>query len=661
MIKFVTALPYKNIPFTRATIEEVRNWSKGVKSILADTETTGLNPHFFKMLLLIMGDENVQYVIDLRSIPKDEVRQLLEDTKHMKWVFHNSKFDYSFIKIHYGVELRNLYCTFLASQILSNGLDFDNSLKNLVDKLCHVQLDKQARNSFINKSDNEPFTEEEIHYAANDVQYLKQVATCQMEFIRRRDQEYLIQLENQVTPVIANMELKGIDFDIPAWKYLAKNNKTRAKKVELLLDREVKRLSLEFELLRGGEYTRQRKSVEIAQLDMFGAPVVKTNRNLGNINWGSSDQIIDIFDRCGIQLGSASQDALQIHLKEQPNTPCKKLIELLLYYSKIKKQISTYGDSFLEFINPVTGRIHTNFTQCYTDTGRFSSGDAKDDDKKKLKWFVNFQNIPAIQAYRSCFTVPSPDYEYITLDLSGAEIVIAASNSQDPLIMKSITDGLDLHSTLATRSYTIISKLTGKKFNIVTQIGEDGVVTITKKDKDLRDAHKPVLFGIMYKAGAQRISEILDIPLDVAEKVLNGIFGLLPTMKLYLDKTGKDAVRKGYIISNNITKRRRYFSQEMRDDKAWKIEKEACNFPIQGTNADMVKMALVEIDKHLRDNNLDAWLVNTVHDEISVVSHKQVSEQVFKDVQRIMQECANKFLTNITMSSSGGKSSSWTK
>jgi DNA polymerase I len=661
VIKFITSAPYTRINIQRGTLDEIRQWSVGRKSVNCDSETTGLHPLLHKMLLLIIGDKDIQFVIDLRTTPKAEVIRLLEDLKHLKFIFHNSKFDYSFIKAHYGVELRNLYCTYLASQILMNGLEFEHSLENLLRTGFGVQLKKQQRKSFIKKPDMEPFTQEEIEYAADDIQYLRDLAEMQMNHLRLRDQNFLINLENKVTPVIANIELKGIDLDIAKWRSIAENNKSRAFKVELLMDREIKRLSKRHQGLVGGNYTRKRVKAEIIQTDLFGGTeVVKENLNKGNINYSSSDQVLEIFSRCGVSLQGASEDHLLVFLKNNPNTELKKFCDFLLYYKKIKKRLSTYGESFLSFINPVTGRIHTNFTQCYTDTGRFSSGDAKEDGRK-LNWFVNFQNIPALSEYRSCFTVPGSTYKYITLDLSGAEIVIAASNSQDPLLIKSITEKFDLHSMLATKSYSIIYRCIKRPYKTSTPITPDGTVTITKKDDDLRSAHKPVLFGIMYMAGANRISELLDIPENIAKFVLEGIFQLLPEMKKYLYRTAKGALSKGFIIANKITKRRRYFSEEAIEDKAYKVEKEACNFPIQGTNADMIKMSLVAIDEYIRSNNLDAWIVNTVHDEISVIAHESIAAQVFKDVQSIMEENANKFLTNVTMSSSGGTNSYWTK
>lgn len=661
MIKFISRCPVSAPNVERGTLELVKNWSLGRKSIGFDTETTGLHPMFHKPLLLILGDSIQQFVIDLRTISRDEIIDLLNYIKDSKMIGHNTKFDYNFIKYHYGVELRNLYCTFLGNQVLMNGLDGSNSLATLVKNICGVELKKQVRQSFIGKKDHQEFTDGEIMYAADDVQYLREIAQTQMDELWIRDQVKLIDLENAVTPIVGNIELSGIDIDIPKWQSIAKNNKTRADKVELLMDRELARLSKNHTSLRRSIYLRNRAKQQVEQLGMFGESKTLINQNTGNVNYGSSIQILDIYARCGVELDSVNEDTLVAFIKNNPTTELAKFTEFLLYYKKIKKRISTYGESFLNFINPVTGRIHTNFTQCFTATGRFSSGDSTDDNGKKLKWFVNFQNIPALTEYRSCFIPPSREYRYLTLDLSGAEIVIAASNSQDPLIIKSITDGLDLHSMLASKSYTIISQETGRKYKLTTTPGSNGEITITKKDEKLRTEHKPVLFSVIYKAGANRVSELLDIPVDVAKKVLDGIYESLPVMKAYLDKTAKDTLHRGYIVSDPIIKRRRYFSSEMLNEKAYKVEKEAANFPVQSGNANMIKLSLVEIDKYIRDNNLDAWIVNTVHDEISLIAHKDVADRVYKDVKAIMESTANQFLTGVTMSSSGAVADCWQK
>ena len=324
----------------------------------------------------------------------------------------------------------------------------------------------------------------------------------------------------------------------------------------------------------------------VPQLTLFGGPAINLNSNA---------QMVETFRNMGIDL----PDTMEATLVKYDHPAIKKLLE----YRSFEKTLSAFGEKFLELINPATGRIHPDFNQLGADTGRFSCT------------HPNVQQIPATSDFRSCFVAPE-GYKLITCDYSQAELRILAQLSEDPAFVEAFQSGGDLHQLTASQMY---------------QVPPEQV------DKKMRGAAKVINFGLAYGRGPAALGVQLGVSTDEAKKLIEQYFRAYASIGKWLDKAGKDAVRKGYSIT--LLGRKRYYPPVDQDDaeyskKRASIERQGKNSPIQGANADMTKLALIALHEALRD--YDARVVNTVHDEIVVEARADQAEVVCKIVEREM-------------------------
>lgn len=315
--------------------------------------------------------------------------------------------------------------------------------------------------------------------------------------------------------------------------------------------------------------------------------------SLNGFNYNSSSNIINLLSTLGFTVDDATEQTLR-----QINHP---IVSLILEIRKYNKLTSTFGTGFLAHINPITGRIHASFMQCGTDTGRLSCNNP------------NLQQIPASSEFRSCFIAGS-NKKIITCDYSQAELRILAQLSGDENLIDAFCSGQDLHKLTASRMF-------GIPLDSVT--------------KELRGKAKAINFGLAYGMGPVALSEQLNVSREDAENLITKYFEAYPGISRWLDCAGKEAVKYGF--SKTPLGRKRYFySGHMHYDlnRSYfsSIERKGKNTPIQGTNADITKMALIAIHNNITKYN--AKIINTVHDEIVVES----PDVYAKTVESIMLE-----------------------
>lgn len=471
--------------------EAIFNDIASLNFIPLDIETTGLNCWFHKPLLLIIKGEKEVWVFDLRTIPKLKIKKLLQYIAGNKTIVgHNLKFDCKFLLYHYNVIFKKVYCTYLASKLIWNGVKSkEYSLAFLVKFFLEVELEKETRNSFIDKPDTSPFTDEEILYAEKDVEYLLKLKDSLDKIISKYDMNFLVELENKFLISLCRIELKGVNLDVDSWKKNIKNTEKERLDFIFRLDEELFNLSKKFTNLNFANFDvkidNERKKV--VQTNLFFEDDIIDIEKKARVNWASPAQIRQICFLCNLSIESTSEDALLEYNKANPDHPLFKLFELLVGdgykqngLRQIEKLLSTYGENFLKYINPITGKIHPNFGQVNTDTGRLNSGDQKVDGKKMF-WSPNIQNIPATNTLRNCFVAPA-GYLFCSCDLSGCELRLAASESQDPILLASFNEGLDLHSHLAQKSFRIIKN-------------DPNLIISKEENTNLRTVHKSVIFG----------------------------------------------------------------------------------------------------------------------------------------------------------------------
>jgi len=614
--------------------------------VYADTETTGLSPHYNKILLLIFTIDNIDtFVIDCRTT--DEHIKVITEWQNCEWTFHNAQFDLGFIYKSTGIILKNVHCTYQREKLAFNS-DYDEpgkySLATLMKKYLNIEMNKQTRNSFINKPDIEPFNEKEILYAANDVIHLHKLFYAQESNIK--DIEYLVYVERKFISSAVRMSMRGIRFDPEVWRKNIKINLLELKKYEELLYEEIKRLDEHYPLLsqRYKAYTPKhiKKGYEQYQTEMDFA--FDKNAVLKQINLNSSDHIHKIFKACGVTVFDTNANTLKEYRTKNPNTPLANFIQLLVgdeskhgpCYKFYEKSLSTYGENFIKehaiIHNNGHYYIHTEFGLIETKTGRLSSNSP------------NLQNIPAIKTFRHAF-VADDDKEIYTIDFTGCELAICAYQSKCPTISSSINEGTDLHSFMATISYKII-------------MNDPNFVVSKHQNAQYRNKHKPVLFGILYGAGPSRIASVLNIEIDTAKRVYKALQDELPVLFRYLDNSSKSAIRNRFITSNHVTKRKQIFTDPYKED--YKIAKEAKNYPMQSTNADLIKEAICTLDYYIEKNNLDVQILLTVHDEIVFQAPKNKPEYA-EQLIHIMESVAQKYVPGINLKCSIEIGPSWTK
>ncbi len=288
-----------------------------------------------------------------------------------------------------------------------------------------------------------------------------------------------------------------------------------------------------------------------------------------------------------------------------------KVVDLILEYRGVKKLLSTYVDSLPQLVNPVTGHIHTSYNQAVTATGRLSSANP------------NLQNIPVREdlgrPIRSAFVPSDEQHELLSADYSQVELRLMAHLSGDESLCEAFREGKDIHAATAARIF---------KKSIEEVTGEE------------RRRAKTANFGIIYGISAFGLSQRLRIPRSEAKQLIEGYFESYPKVKEYMDNVVAAAREKGYV--ETLFGRRRYLADiDSRNVNARSLaERNAINAPIQGTAADIMKIAMVGVAKRFKAEGIRSRITMQVHDEIVVDLLRTEREQVERIVREEMEGAA---------------------
>ncbi|OGY29853.1 MAG: hypothetical protein A3F35_02560 [Candidatus Woykebacteria bacterium RIFCSPHIGHO2_12_FULL_45_10] len=553
--------------------------------ISLDTEATSLDPFQAKLLLVQLATKDQAYVIDCTKVDLTPIKHVLEADRPLK-IAQNAKFDYELLKVKADITLGVVYDTMLAERLITNGISREISLKTLAEKYLGLKIDKSIRETFTdprNPAYRGKFTEEQLNYASRDAEILEEIFRKQSKVLADQGLIETAKLEFAVVPVVGEMELRGSLIDQKKW---------RAHIAELEGKRDLLHREIQEELLHLSPYS---------QVDLFGN-VADT------VNLDSPIQLLAIFKKIGVDLPNTAEATLQ-----KTNHPLAKKV---LEYRAYEKMITAFGESILEKINPVTHRLHPDFIQLGADTGRFACNNP------------NLQQIPADSGFRSCF-VATDGYKLITADYSQIELRIMAEVSEDPVFLEAFNQDTDLHTLTASQMFRI---------------------PIEKVDKDKRFQAKSINFGLMYGRGPASLSNQIGLSVDEARKLLDVYFNAYKGVKRWLDRTGRESVRVGYV--RTLGGRKRLFTLPDKTDPEYQkligsIERQGKNTPIQGTSADITKYALIYIYRQIKDRNLNAYLIHTVHDEIVVEAGVEVVDQVAAIVEEQMVAAGEKLLKKV--------------
>ena len=283
------------------------------------------------------------------------------------------------------------------------------------------------------------------------------------------------------------------------------------------------------------------------------------------------------------------------------------IVPLILEWRSLTKLKSTYIDALPQLINPKTGRIHTTFNQTVTSTGRLSSVNP------------NLQNIPIRtergRDIRKAFVAPSDDYVIMAADYSQIELRIVAHVCGDERMIDTFRQHKDIHASMAAHVY---------------HVAEDEVTSTMRRNA------KTVNFGILYGISAFGLAERLHIPQKEARELITDYFAGFPKISQYLSETMDFARQNGYV--ETLLGRRRYIKDINSANAILRkaAERNAINAPIQGTAADLIKIAMVRIAREIKKQKLDCRMVLQVHDELVFEVRKTEVEQIKRTVRELM-------------------------
>ncbi|MBI1948775.1 MAG: hypothetical protein HYS27_24020 [Deltaproteobacteria bacterium] len=335
------------------------------------------------------------------------------------------------------------------------------------------------------------------------------------------------------------------------------------------------------------------------QRDLFGVP---------ELNLDAEAEVKQLLERVtGRRLDDVTRSTLGA--LDHP------IARALLLWRESNKLVSTYGDAFLSHVDRRTGRIHATFVPLGASTGRVASRDP------------NLQNLPSDARFHRCLKAP-PGRALVTADYATCELRIVAELSKDPVFLRAFEEGQDLHSTVAATMFKAeVSKT---------------------KNPELRQRAKAINFGLVYGMGAAALAAQLGVPVDEGERLLQQYFRTFPRVRDALERSVETALAKGY--AETVLGRRLFFDPEtLKGPNArGELGRVAKNMPIQGTSADMTKLAMVRVHERLLDETKGAaGLVNTIHDELVVECDEVDGERVAKAVKKEMEEAHRALLQTV--------------
>ena len=304
-----------------------------------------------------------------------------------------------------------------------------------------------------------------------------------------------------------------------------------------------------------------------------------------------------------------------------------RIVDLILRYRGVKKLISTYVEALPQLVNSVTGHIHTSFNQAVTATGRLSSTNP------------NLQNIPVRddmgRRIRKAFVPSDEQHLLLSADYSQVELRLMAHLSGDSSLIEAFQQGEDIHAATA-------AKLFHKEIAEVTS--------------DERRKAKTANFGIIYGISAFGLAQRLDIPRKEAKELIDGYFESYPKVKEYMERAVADAREKGY-VTTAFGRRRILRDIDSRNAVARGVaERNAINAPIQGSAADIMKLAMVEIYRRFRAEGIRSKMILQVHDEVIVDMLREEQEAVIRIVREAMEGVAQ---LSVPLISEAGVGENW--
>lgn len=585
---------FKTDKYIEATIEQAMSVLLPLKLCQLDTETKGLDCHTKALLTIQLGNKDNQVVIDWTTLtPREKqiVKNYLEsDRLFLGW---NLMFDLTFLYVQ-GIYPKHIWDGMIVEQLLYLGYPAqmrEKSLKAAAWNYLNINIDKTVRGKIV----NDGLTTEVVIYAAGDVTYIEDIKEKQDIEVEKQGMKLAVELECEFVKSLAYFKYCGVHLDITKWK--AKMTKDQAK-----LDKAISELNawvvawdkenphngydIQYPELKYPKYSADYPA-EVKRLIKDGykrfpqedlqtpdgkvdayKKVIKnqftridTQGDLFTgfdtepkcvINWSSQKQVIPLFELLGINVETFDKKTKQKKKSIEANVlkPQKNdfpIIPIFLEYQEAAKVVSTYGQNWLNAINPKTGRIHADFHSIGTDTARVSSGGGV--------WKLNMQNLPRDPETRACFTSEEGN-AWLSADYQSQESRIIASVSKDEKMIDLFEHGCgDVHSLVAYMSYP----------NIIPR--DTKIEDIKELYHNWRQKAKSIEFAINYGGDYNTISKNDGIPVEEAKEIYDNFMEGFPGIKRYQDYCRAAVMRDGYILLNPLTGHRAhiYDAEELKE------------------------------------------------------------------------------------------------
>lgn len=549
-------------------------------TICFDTETTSTDT--FEAELVGLAFAYLPHEAFYIPIPPDqaeaqaivnEFKTVLENPNIVK-VAHNLKYDLMVLK-NYGIEVSEpCYDTMLAHY--------------LIDPDGQHKMDRMAE-KYLNYS---PVPIEElIGKKGKNQGNMRDVDVAEVVEYAAEDADITLQLKDILQPELAksNAEKLFKEVEMPL--------------VHVLADIETTGVKVDTAALKELSNTLSTDILQI-QLDIFSLAG-------GEFNLNSPKQLGEIlFDKLKLDKNAKKTKTGQYATGEEILSKLEGEFEIarkILDFRELQKLKSTYVDALPALISPKTGRIHTSYNQAVAATGRLSSTNP------------NLQNIPIRtprgREIRKAFVPTNEDFLILSADYSQIELRIMAAFSKDESMLDAFNRGIDIHSTTAS-----------KVFN----------VSLDQVTSDMRRKAKMVNFGIIYGISAFGLAQRLEIPRSEAKEIIDNYFQEFPSIKRYMDNAVVEAREQEYV--ETLLGRRRYLrdinSRNMTERNF--AERNAINAPIQGSAADMIKIAMIRVHEFLKKEKLKSSMILTVHDELVFDAYHSEIEILKERVNELM-------------------------
>ena len=569
------------------------------ESVSIDTETTSTDAISAELVGLSFSvEEKKAFYVAVPANYEEALKivqifkPLYESDKIMK-IGQNIKYDYE-VLTRYGVTLQGkMFDTMIAHYLIQPELHHN------MDYMAETLLGYQTIH-----------IEELLGPKGKKQKNMRDLSPTDIYEYAAEDADITLRLKNVLEPRLKELGVEELFWNI------------EMPLVRVLADMELNGVCLDTEALQDTSkiFTERMKQYEQEIYKEAGEEFnISSPKQVGDILFGKL-QIMDKPKKTKTGQYVTSEEVLQSLESKSP------IVRNILNYRGMKKLLSTYIDALPKLINPRTGHIHTSFNQALTATGRLSSSDP------------NLQNIPVRtddgKEIRKCF-IPEEGCLFFSADYSQIELRIMAHLSEDENMMEAFREGHDIHRATAAKIWHVdIDKVTDAQ----------------------RKKAKQANFGIIYGITTYGLAQRMDIPNGEAKELIEGYFRTFPKVQAYMEHAKEEARAKGY--AETLFHRRRYLADINSRNATVRgfAERNAINAPIQGTEADIIKVAMVRIWERFKKEGIRSKMILQVHDELNFSVFPEEREQVERIV---IEEMQNAYPLNVPLIADAGWGKNW--